>query len=264
MYSMPAVALFDVRDWVIVVTGSAVDITNPLASILAQTGAHVYVCQPFLSDNDVPGDLEYPGQTFINMDESNKMSIANAARIVESRENHINLLINVNSESSSIGRRTSWDSFFNKQQPHFLDSASQQTHEVEDWDRVFGTNISSSYFIASAFASLLRRGSESYGCGCVINVSRPGKLPSNALGGYTLPPTLGTSLGRPSASDTALQQLSTLLSTELNQSVTRRESRVRINTVVLRQIAVTSCAVAQSVVSCAANSFIHGAVISLE
>ncbi|KAG9081967.1 hypothetical protein FS749_007262, partial [Ceratobasidium sp. UAMH 11750] len=148
MLSNPAIALFDVRDWVIVVTGSAVDITNPLATILAQTGAHVYVCQPFLSDNDVPGDLEYPGQTFINMDESNKMSIANAVRIIESRENHINLLINVNSEGS-ISRRTSWDSFFNKQQPHFLDSASQQTHEVEDWDRVFGTNISSSYFIAS-------------------------------------------------------------------------------------------------------------------
>ncbi|KAG9103432.1 hypothetical protein FRC06_010850 [Ceratobasidium sp. 370] len=252
MLSIPAIALFDVRDWVIVVTGSAVDITNPLAAILAQTGAHVYVCQPFLSDNDVPGDLEYPGQTFINMDESNKMSIANAVRIIESRENHINLLINVNSEGSSIGRRTSWDSFFNKQQPHFLDSASQQTHEVEDWDRVFGTNISSSYFIASAFGSLLRSGAGSYGHGCVINVSRTGKIPSNALGGYTLPPMLGTSIGRPSASDTALQQLSMLLSTELNPSVPR-QSR-----------AVTSCAVAQGVLSCAANSFINGALVSLE
>ncbi|KAG8738698.1 hypothetical protein FRC10_006582 [Ceratobasidium sp. 414] len=234
MFSTSAIALFDVRDWVIVVTGSAVDITNPLATILAHTGAHVYVCQPFLSDNDVPGDLEYPGQTFINMDESNKMSIANAVRIVETRENHVNLLINVNSEGSSIGRRTSWDSFFNKQQPHFLDSASQQTHEVEDWDRVFGTNISSSYFIASAFGALLRSGAGSYGRGCVINVSRPSKIPSNALGGYTLPPALGTSLGRPSASDTALQQLGTLLSTELNSSVPR-QSRVRINAVVLRQ-----------------------------
>ncbi|QRV92902.1 short chain dehydrogenase [Ceratobasidium sp. AG-Ba] len=201
MQYMPAFALFDVRDWVIVVTGAAVDIANPLAAILAQTGAHVYVCQPFLSDNDVPGDLEYPGQTFINMDESNKLSIANAARTIATRENHVNLLINVNSEGSSIGRRTSWDSFFNKQQPHFLDSASQQTHEVEDWDRVFGTNISSSYFIASAFAPLLRSGVETNGRGCVVNISRPGKTPSGTIGGYTLPPTLGTSLGRPSVSD---------------------------------------------------------------
>lgn len=69
-------------------TGSAVDITNPLASVLAQTGARVYVCQPYLSDNDVPGEGEYPGRTFINMDETNKLSIANAVRIVETRVSH--------------------------------------------------------------------------------------------------------------------------------------------------------------------------------
>lgn len=72
-------------DMVIAVTGSAVDIANPLATTLSQAGAHVYICQPFLSDNDVPGDHEYPGQTFINMDENNKMSIANTVRLVESR-----------------------------------------------------------------------------------------------------------------------------------------------------------------------------------
>jgi hypothetical protein len=61
-------------------------------------------------------------------------------------------LINVNSgDSSSQGKRGSWDSFFNRPGSHAL---SQQTHEVEDWDRVFGTNISSSYFIASGTHTL--------------------------------------------------------------------------------------------------------------
>ncbi|KAF8601782.1 hypothetical protein BDV93DRAFT_558177 [Ceratobasidium sp. AG-I] len=227
--------LFDVRSWVVIVTGSAIDITNPLATTLSQAGAHVYVCQPFLSDNDVPGDHEFPGQTFINMDENNKMSIANTVRLVESRERHVDLLINVNvSETSSQGRRTSWDSFFNRPQSHFLDTQAQETHEVEDWDRVFGTNISSSYFIASAFSSLLHSAAETRGSGCVINISRSGKVAANALGGYTLPTLYGSSLGRPNASDTALQQLSTLLSTELNQS-TQHAQRVRVNAVVLRQ-----------------------------
>ncbi|KAG8761107.1 hypothetical protein FRC11_014342, partial [Ceratobasidium sp. 423] len=142
--------LFDVRDWVVVVTGSEIEIISPLADILSRSGAHVYVCQPFLSDNDVPGEGQCPGQTFINMKETSKASIANAARIVESREKHINLLINVNSgDTFSQGKRASWDSFFNRPGTNYAEPVAQQTHEVEDWDRVFGTNISSSYFIAS-------------------------------------------------------------------------------------------------------------------
>ncbi|KAJ1304988.1 hypothetical protein OPQ81_000031 [Rhizoctonia solani] len=252
--------LFDVRDWVVVVTGSEIGIMNPLADILSRSGAHVYVCQPFLSDNDVPGDGQCPGQTFINMEETSKASIANAVRIVETREKHINLLINVTSgDSFSQGKRASWDSFFNRAGSNYTNSGSQQTSEVEDWDRVFGTNISSSYFIASAFGPLLRSGSEHYGTGCVINVSRPGKPP--IVGGYALPTLYGSRIGQPSASDTALQQLNNLLATELNLPT---QHRVRVNAIVLRQPAVTSCAVAQSVVSCATNSFIHGATISLE
>ncbi|KAB5591382.1 Short chain dehydrogenase/reductase [Ceratobasidium theobromae] len=257
-----SIDLFDIRNWVVVVTGSAVEVIGSLADILAQTGAHVYVCQPFLSDNDVPSEDEHSSQVFVNMDETNKLSIANAVRVVETRERHINLLINVNAGESSQGKRGSWDSFFNRTGSH---SVSQQTHEVEDWDRVFGTNISSSYFIASAFGSLLRAGAECHGTGCVINVSRPGKTYSQLapLGGYPLPTMYGTSYSRPSASDTALQQLNNLLAAELNQS-SRFPERVRVNAVVLRQPAVTSCAVAQSVISCAANSFIHGTTICLE
>jgi hypothetical protein len=67
------------------VTGSAVEVINPLAAVLAQAGARVYACQPFLSDNDVPGEEQHLGQTFINMDETNKLSIANAVRIVETK-----------------------------------------------------------------------------------------------------------------------------------------------------------------------------------
>ncbi|CAE7143690.1 unnamed protein product [Rhizoctonia solani] len=146
----PSFMLFDVRHWVVVVTGSEIEVINPLVDTLSRSGAHVYVCQPFLSDNDVPGDGQYPGQTFINMEETSKASIANAVRIVETREKHINLLINVNSgDSFSQGKRASWDSFFNRPGSHYADPVSQQTHEVEDWDRVFGTNISSAYFIAS-------------------------------------------------------------------------------------------------------------------
>lgn len=251
--------LFDVRDWVIVVTGSEIEVINPLVDILSRSGAHVYVCQPFLSDNDVPSEGQCPGQTFINMTETSKASIANAVRIVETREKHINLLINVNSgDTFSHGKRTSWDSFFSRPGSNYAD-IPQQTHEVEDWDRVFGTNISSSYFIASEFGPLLRSGAESYGTGCVINISRPGK--PLAVGGYALPTLYGSRIGQPSVSDTALQQLNNLLATELNLPAQRR---VRVNAIVLRQPAVTSCAVAQSVVSCATNSFIHGATVSLE
>ncbi|CAE6418908.1 unnamed protein product [Rhizoctonia solani] len=194
MIFLPSVMLFDVRDWVVVVTGSEIEIINPLADILSRSGAHVYVCQPFLSDNDVPGEGQCPGQTYINMEETSKASIANAVRMVETREKHINLLINVNSgDSLSQGKRASWDSFFNRPGSHYADPVSQQTSEVEDWDRVFGTNISSSYFIASAFGSLLRSGAESYGAGCVINISRPGK--PLVVGGYTLPTLYGSRLG---------------------------------------------------------------------
>lgn len=193
------------------------------------------------------------------MDEANKASIANAVRIIETREQQVNLLINVNSkDSASQGKRASWDSFFSRPGSNYADPPSQQTHEVEDWDRVFGTNISSSYFIASAFGSLLRNGAELYGTGCVINVSRPGK--PLVVGGYGLPTLYGSRIGQPSASDTALQQLNNLLATELNSPT---EHRIRVNAIVLRQPAVTSCAVAQSVVSCATNAFIHGATVSL-
>ncbi|CAE6394463.1 unnamed protein product [Rhizoctonia solani] len=260
MIFLPSIMLFDVRDWVVVVTGSAIEIINPLADILSRSGAHVYVCQPFLSDNDVPGEGQCPGQTYINMEETSKVSIANAVRMVETREKHINLLINVNSgDTISQGKRASWDSFFNRPSSHHADPVSQQTSEVEDWDRVFGTNISSSYFIASAFGPLLRNGAESYGTGCVINISRPGK--PLVVGGYALPTLYGSRLGQPSVSDTALQQLNNLLATELNLPT---RNRIRVNAIVLRQPAVTSCAVAQSVMSCATNSFIHGATVSLE
>ncbi|CEL63504.1 hypothetical protein RSOLAG1IB_10812 [Rhizoctonia solani AG-1 IB] len=260
MEFLPSMTLFDVRNWVVVVTGSEVEITNPLADILSRSGAHIYVCQPFLSDNDVPGEEQYPGQTFINMDETSKASIANAVRIVETRERCVNLLINVNSrDSGAQGKRASWDSFFSKPGATYSDQMSQQTHEVEDWDRVFGTNISSSYFIASAFGSLLRSGAENYGTGCVINVSRPGK--PVVVGGYALPTLYSSRLIQPSTSDTALQQLNNLLATELNLPT---QYRIRVNAIVLRQPAVTSCAVAQSVVSCATNAFINGATVSLE
>ncbi|KAF8694698.1 hypothetical protein RHS03_08133, partial [Rhizoctonia solani] len=269
MEFLPSIALFDVRNWVVVVTGSEAEIINPLADILSRSGAHIYVCQPFLSDNDVPGEEQCPGQTFVNMDEANKASIANAVRIIETREQQVNLvrffvLINVNSkDSASQGKRASWDSFFSRPGSNYADPPSQQTHEVEDWDRVFGTNISSSYFIASglkfpAFGTLLRNGAELYGTGCVINVSRPGK--PLVVGGYGLPTLYGSRIGQPSASDTALQQLNNLLATELNSPT---EHRIRVNAIVLRQPAVTSCAVAQSVVSCATNAFIHGATVSL-
>ncbi|CAE6406716.1 unnamed protein product [Rhizoctonia solani] len=243
MEFLPSIALFDVRNWVVVVTGSEAEIINPLADILSRSGAHIYVCQPFLSDNDVPGEEQCPSQTFVNMDEANKASIANAVRIIETREQQVNLLINVNSkDSASQGKRASWDSFFSRPGSNYTDPPSQQTHEVEDWDRVFGTNISSSYFIASAFGSLLRNGAELY------------------VGGYGLPTLYGSRIGQPSASDTALQQLNNLLATELNSPT---EHRIRVNAIVLRQPAVTSCAVAQSVVSCATNAFIHGATVSL-
>lgn len=260
MNFLPPTMLFDVRDWVVVVTGSEIEIMSPLTDILSRSGAHVYVCQPFLSDNDVPGEGQYPGQTFINMQETSKASIANAVRIVETREKRINLLINVSSgDSLSQGKRASWDSFFSRPGPNYAEPVSQQTSEVEDWDRVFGTNISSSYFIASAFGPLLRSGAERYGTGCVINVSRPGK--PVVVGGYALPTLYGSRLGQPSVSDTALQQLNSLLATELNLPT---QHRIRVNAIVLRQPAVTNCAVAQSVVSCATNSFIHGATVSLE
>ncbi|CUA69878.1 hypothetical protein RSOLAG22IIIB_04134 [Rhizoctonia solani] len=258
MNFLPSIMLFDVRDWVVIITGSDIEIINPLADTLARSGAHVYVCQPFLSDNDVPGEGQCPGQTFINMEETSKASIANAVRIVETREKFINLLINVNSGDSVSHKRASWDSFFNRPGSHYTDPVSQQTNEVEDWDRVFGTNISSSYFIASAFGSLLRSGAENYGTGCVINISRPGK--PLVVGGYTLPTLYGSRLGQPSVSDTALQQLNNLLATELNLPT---QHRIRVNAIVLRQPSVTCCAVAQSVVSCATNSFIHGATVSL-
>ncbi|KAH7338477.1 hypothetical protein B0J17DRAFT_662618 [Rhizoctonia solani] len=260
MHFLPSIMLFDVRNWVVVVAGSEIEVINPLADILARSGAHVYVCQAFLSDNDVPGEGQCPGQTFINMEETSKASIANAVRIVETRENHINLLINVNSgDSVSQGKRASWDSFFNRPGSNYADPATQQSHEVEDWDRVFGTTISSSYFIASAFGPLLRSGADSYGAGCVINVSRAAK--PLVMGGYTLPTLYGSRLGQPSVADTALQQLNNLLATELNLPTQRR---VRVNAIVLRQPAVTSCAIAQGVVSCATNSFINGATVSLE
>ncbi|CAE6349069.1 unnamed protein product [Rhizoctonia solani] len=231
MEFLPSIMLFDVRNWVIVVTGSEVEIINPLADILSRSGAHIYVCQPFLSDNDVPGEERYPGQTFINMDDASKASIANAVRIVETREKYVNLLINVNSrDSAAHGKRASWDSFFNRPGSNYTDPVPQQTHEVEDWDRVFGTNIASSYFIASAFGPLLRSGAEIYGTGCVINVSRPGK--PLVAGGYALPTLYGSRLSQPSASDTALQQLNNLLATELNLPT---QHRIRVNAIVLRQ-----------------------------
>ncbi|KAF8748180.1 hypothetical protein RHS01_11006 [Rhizoctonia solani] len=209
MEFLPSIALFDVRNWVVV------------ADILSRSGAHIYVCQPFLSDNDVPGEEQCPGQTFVNMDEANKASIANAVRIIETREQQVNLvrffvLINVNSkDSASQGKRASWDSFFSRPGSNYADPPSQQTHEVEDWDRVFGTNISSSYFIASglkfpAFGTLLRNGAELYGTGCVINVSRPGKP---LVVGATATDPIRLSNRPASASDTALQQLNNLLAT---------------------------------------------------
>lgn len=73
---------------IFLVTGSAVEVIGSLADILAQTGAHVYVCQPFLSDNDVPSEDEHSSQVFVNMDETNKLSIANAVRVVETRVSH--------------------------------------------------------------------------------------------------------------------------------------------------------------------------------
>ncbi|ELU37596.1 hypothetical protein AG1IA_08375 [Rhizoctonia solani AG-1 IA] len=260
MEFLPSIALFDVRNWVVVVTGSEAEIINPLADILSRSGAHIYVCQPFLSDNDVPGEEQCPSQTFVNMDETNKASIANAVRIIETREQQVNLVrffvVCLGSDPTHVfGCMSSSSTSTRKTQPlrenvrHGTASSADRGPitpirrrskpmkskiGIECSEPIFHPHTSSPLTHKGlkfpAFGTLLRNGAELYGTGCVINVSRPGK--PLVVGGYGLPTLYGSRIGQPSASDTALQQLNNLLATELNSPT---EHRIRVNAIVLRQ-----------------------------
>ncbi|GAP85009.2 putative short-chain dehydrogenase protein [Rosellinia necatrix] len=173
-HPLSAAALFDLKDWVVVVTGGGTGVGLMMTQTLAANGARVYITgrradvletsarihgtRDTLGDNG--GDI-LP----LAMDVTDKESVKKAVGEIEAKEGYVNVL--VNNAGVWKGRPTA-----NPADGPEAFGAAMFAEDVEDnWQKSFLTNSTSPYFVSAAFLPLLAKAltSPARQAGTVIN-----------------------------------------------------------------------------------------------
>ncbi|KAF5356579.1 hypothetical protein D9758_008247 [Tetrapyrgos nigripes] len=165
------------------VTGGGTGIGLMIAKELSSNGAKVYITGRRLQV--LEKIASETGLIPLQMDVSEKESIANVVKTVDQAEGKLDILVNNAGVSSSH-----FDFFLGKDAPKDVklgDSAFAQD-SFEKWAQVFKTNTAAPYFVTMGFLSLLERGARAREgqTSSVINISSVGGS-SKLLGGVAYP-----------------------------------------------------------------------------
>jgi len=166
--------LFNVKDWVAIVTGGGTGIGLMCAQAFANNGARVYIVgrRQEVLDQAVKAhgqDLANGGKLIpITADTTSKESISQLVKEISRREKHVNVLVN-NAGISGDDR----------QSVEKGDEGAKALSEelwaptVEDWEDTYRTNVIGYYFTTVAFIPLLAAATEHNPghSACVINNS---------------------------------------------------------------------------------------------
>ncbi|KAI0446889.1 NAD(P)-binding protein [Xylaria telfairii] len=163
LHPLSAAALFNLKDWVVVVTGGGTGVGLMIAQTLAANGARVYItgrrADVLETSARVHGSKDKLGENGgeilpLVMDVTDKESIKNAVSKFEAKEGYLNVL--VNNAGIFKGRPTASPS----DGPEIFGAA--MFAEAEDnWQESFRTNTTSLYLVTAAFLPLLAKAASS-------------------------------------------------------------------------------------------------------
>ncbi|KAF8320412.1 NAD(P)-binding protein [Clavulina sp. PMI_390] len=211
--------LYNVENWVCVVSGGGTGIGLMISQALANNGAKVYILGRRREVLEVAikshgSDLAHPsGQMIpIQTDITSKDNISNLVNELSKKEDHIDLLVNNAGISEGTVNVEAGD-----------ESAEALSKELfndswESWEKIYRTNVISYYFMSSAFLPLLSAATKKHPgrSAAVINIS--------SISGITR-----TTQHHPSynVSKAATIQLNTMLAQEFS----RPGVKVRVNSI---------------------------------
>ncbi|KAI0409192.1 NAD(P)-binding protein [Xylaria palmicola] len=180
-HPLSAATLFDLKDWVALVTGGGTGVGLMMAQTLAANGARVYItgrrADVLETSARVHGAREKLGENGgeifpLVMDVTDKGSIKNAVGEIEAKEGYLNVLVNNAGVWKNRPAATPGDG------PEAF-GAAMFAEEIEDnWQQSFLTNTTSPYFVTAAFLPLLAKAvnSPAQQVGTVINNASVGGI----------------------------------------------------------------------------------------
>ncbi|KAF5352287.1 hypothetical protein D9758_011919 [Tetrapyrgos nigripes] len=177
----------DLQGKIALVTGGGTGIGLMIAKELSNNGAKVYITGRRLEV--LEKIATETGLITLQMDVSDKQSIANAVKTIDEAEGKLDILVNNAGITGPLfdflkGR----DSATAPKDGKLGDSAFAED-SFEQWGDVFKTNAAGSYFVTMGFLSLLERGARAREgkTSSVINISSIGADVKVILGGIAYP-----------------------------------------------------------------------------
>jgi len=212
--------LFNVKDWVAVVTGGGTGIGLMITQALANNGARVYIVgrRKEVLETTVEKygrNLAHPSGRIVGIagDVTDKAALAQIVAEVGRREKHVHLL--VNNAGIMSGPTTEVEKGDTSAQAL---SDALWAESVADWEAVYRTNVISYFFTAAAFVPLLAaaRADTPGVSSSIVNISSISGITRQTQHQYKY-----------NVSKAATIHLTTLLAQEL----ARQAVRVRVNSV---------------------------------
>lgn len=153
--------LFNMKDYVCVITGGGSGIGLMAAQALSANGARVYITGRRAEAIETAANEHTPstGQIIAlpTTDVTSKQDLEKCVAAVEKQEKHINLLICAAGISSAKVEPAEEDAVE-------LAKKLWENESFEDWGSTFNTNVSAVYFSTVAFLPLLQAGIKSGQC----------------------------------------------------------------------------------------------------
>jgi len=153
---LTASSLFSLKNWVTVVTGGGTGLGLMTARSLAANGAKVYITgrrvDKLKAAEQQADDSSGTGAIIaVQMDVTDKSSIAEGVKHISSREKYLNLLVNNAGITSS-----NWGAEgFPKGSVEEISKKMFETQEFSEWNKIYSVNVASYYFTSVAFMPLL-------------------------------------------------------------------------------------------------------------
>ncbi len=164
-------SLFNIKNWVCVVTGGGTGLGLMTANALASNGAKVYVTGRRVEKLKEAESTHASGGSIIAlpMDVTNKASIRSGIDSITSQEKYINLLVN----NAGVTGLNYGDNGMPKGDVKSISDEMFNNQDFSGWSWMYNVNVASYYFCSAAFLPLLVA-AKSHGYfepGSIINIS---------------------------------------------------------------------------------------------
>ncbi|KAI1438076.1 NAD(P)-binding protein [Xylaria sp. CBS 124048] len=175
-HPLSAAALFNLKNWVTVVTGGGTGLGLMIAQTLAANGAKVYItgrrADVLETSARIHGSVDKLGGDGgaivpLPMDVTDKESIKKAVAEIEGREGYVNVLVN------NAGDWRGRPNAIPADGPEAFGAAMFAQEMEENWQKTFLINATAPYFVSAAFLPLLAKAADS-------PVGKPGNIIMNS------------------------------------------------------------------------------------